>query len=254
VQHLNCIYTRPAPPTILIIKSLWFDPVRLRIPLSSISMDTHIRDVPRPLSSADVPPPHSSPDVPPLLPSPDPPLEWGKPNEISGPSFITRAVQFGSSLYGRFGSRRSRLDEQLELPHRGSLKLTIEYDNARVSTDPEIRTNLDPIDEGYTNLTAKGITSDRSVCQPRLINQPPGSRLQAPAAKHQRLRFFALLQVPKGQPLPFRVVGHSLVKFRLQNHELTVAFKQTKIRRRNIPWAWFPEFSPRTVPNKCAST
>jgi hypothetical protein len=122
------------------------------------------------------------PDVPPPLPSPDIPLEWGKPNEISGSSFITRAVQPGPSLYGRVGSRGSRLDEQPELPHRGSFTSTIEHINSGVSTDPEIRTNLGPIDKGYASLAPKGIASDRSVCQllrSGLTNRPPGSGCKA---------------------------------------------------------------------------
>ncbi|PMD50817.1 uncharacterized protein K444DRAFT_277111 [Hyaloscypha bicolor E] len=107
-------------------------------------------------------PARSADHVPPPLPSPDLAWEWGEPNEISGPSFNTRAFQPGSSLHWRFGSRRSRLDEQPELPHRRRFTSTIEYDNAGASTDPEIGTNLHPLNASYTSLVPKGIASDRS--------------------------------------------------------------------------------------------
>jgi hypothetical protein len=51
------------------------------------------------------------------------------------------------------------------LPHREGFTSTIEHDNAGTSTDPEIRTNLVPIDEGYASFAPNGIVSDRSVCQ-----------------------------------------------------------------------------------------
>jgi hypothetical protein len=122
-----------------------------------------IPDVPPPLPPPDVSLPLPSPGIPLPLPSPDLPLERGKSNEISGSSFITQAVQPGSSLDGRVESKRSRVDEQPELLHRGSFTSTIEHDNARASTDPELRTNLDPIDEGYASLPPKCFASDKSV-------------------------------------------------------------------------------------------
>jgi hypothetical protein len=121
-------------------------------------------------------PARSADHVPPPLPSSDLAWEWGEPTEISGLSFNARAFQPRSSLHWRFGSRRSRLDEQPELPHRRRFTSTIEYDNAGASTDPEIGTNLHPLNAGYTSLVPKGIASDRLVCQllrSGLINQPP---------------------------------------------------------------------------------
>ncbi|KAH8748712.1 hypothetical protein F5882DRAFT_421929 [Hyaloscypha sp. PMI_1271] len=141
-----------------------------------------IPDVPPPLPPPDVSLPLPSPDIPLPLPSPGLPLEWGKPNDVSGSTFIERAVQPRPSLHGRVEGKRSRLDEQPELPHRGGFTSTIEHDNVGASTDPEIRTNLDPIDEGYASFAPNDIVSDRSVCQllrSGLINQPLGSSRKA---------------------------------------------------------------------------
>jgi hypothetical protein len=94
------------------------------------------------------------------------PWEWANSDQDnSGWGRSIPPVAPGPSLYGSFASRRSHPDEKPELLRHGSSFSTVEKNDAGGNTNPEIRINGDPIDEGYTSLPGTSTGSNRLVCQ-----------------------------------------------------------------------------------------